>query len=288
MFVASLGLVPLIGTEFFPASDESQFRVFLRAPIGTRVEETEKVVARVEQMIRQNLRPGELQSIVSTVGHSGRALGHLHREHRPARRAGPGVPGHAGQADAQRRPDRGRPPAAVRRASFPGTVTYFNLGGIVNRVLNRGSQNPLEVEVLGYDFADAQAAAREVARVMRDVPGVADVQVSREGNYPQWSVVVDREKAATAGLSQRDVAQAALFSLNSNVSVNPSIFTDPRTGNQYNIVVQLDEPFRVRPEDLGKIFVTRGRAGGPWSCPPSPRSSGAWRRSRSSGSTSSG
>src|SRR5262249_34255688 len=50
--------------------------------------------------------------------------------------------------------------------------------------------------------------------------------------------------------------QAALFSLNSNVSVNPSIFTDPRTGNQYNIVVQLDEPFRVHPEDLGRIFVT--------------------------------
>ena len=60
--------MPLIGTEFFPASDESQFRVFLRAPIGTRVEETEKVVARVEQLIRQNLRPGELASIVSTVG----------------------------------------------------------------------------------------------------------------------------------------------------------------------------------------------------------------------------
>ena len=73
---------------------------------------------------------------------------------------------------------------------------------------------------------------------------------------------MDREKAATAGLSQRDVAQAALFSLNSNVSVNPSIFTDPRTGNQYNIVVQLDEPFRVRPEDLGKIFVTAA-GGGP-------------------------
>ena len=139
---------------------------------------------------------------------------------------------------------------------FPGSLTYFNLGGIISRVLNRGSQNPLEVEVLGYDLDDAPGVAREVARVMRDTPGVADVQVSREGNYPQFSVVVDREKAATAGLSQRDVAQAALFSLNSNVSVNPSIFTDPRSGNQYNIVVQLDEPFRVRPEDLGKIFVT--------------------------------
>jgi CzcA family heavy metal efflux pump len=255
VFVASLGLVPLIGTEFFPASDESQFRVFLRAPIGTRVEETEKIVARVEQLIQQHLRPGELKSIVSTVGiPAGRSALFTGN-------TGP----HAAQVQAYLdTPDRRarsdvQVVAALRphfAGEFPGTVTYFNLGGIVNRVLNRGSQNPLEVEVLGYDFADAQAAAREVARVMRDVPGVADVQVSREGNYPQWSVVVDREKAATAGLSQRDVAQAALFSLNSNVSVNPSIFTDPRTGNQYNIVVQLDEPFRVRPEDLGKIFVT--------------------------------
>jgi CzcA family heavy metal efflux pump len=255
VFLASLGLVPLIGSEFFPASDESQFRVFLRAPIGTRVEETEKVVARVEQMFQQNLRPGELQSIVSTVGiPAGRSALFTGN-------TGP----HAAQVQAYlSTPDKRTRSdvqivAALRprfAGEFPGTVTYFNLGGIVQRVLNRGSQNPLEVEVLGYDFADAQTAAREVARVMRDVPGVADVQVSREGNYPQWSVAVDREKAATAGLSQRDVAQAALFSLNSNVSVNPSIFTDPRTGNQYNIVVQLDEPFRVRPEDLGKIFVT--------------------------------
>jgi CzcA family heavy metal efflux pump len=255
VFVASLGLVPLIGTEFFPASDESQFRVFLRAPIGTRVEETEKIVARVEQLVRQHLRPGELKSIVSTVGI-------------PAGRSAL-FTGNTGPHAAQVQiyldtPDRRTRSdvevvAALRprfAGEFPGTVTYFNLGGIVNRVLNRGSQNPLEVEVLGYDLADAQAAAREVARVMREVPGVADVQVSREGDYPQFSVVVDREKAATSGLSQRDVAQAALFSLNSNVSVNPSIFTDPRTGNQYNIVVQLDEPFRVRPEDLGKIFVT--------------------------------
>jgi multidrug efflux pump subunit AcrB len=254
IFVASLGLVPLIGTEFFPASDESQFRVFLRAPIGTRVEETEKIVARVEQLIRENLPSEELMSIVSTVGiPAGRSAIFTGN-------TGPhaaSVQAYLSTPDRRKRSDV-EVVAALRPrfvGEFPGTVTYFNLGGIVNRVLNRGSQNPLEVEVLGYDIADAQVAAREVARIMREVPGVADVQVSREGNYPQWSVVVDREKAATAGLSQREVAQAALFSLNSNVSVNPSIFTDPRTGNQYNIVVQLDEPFRVRPEDLGKIFV---------------------------------
>ena len=255
VFVLSLGLIPLIGTEFFPGSDESQFRVFVRAPIGTRVEETEKIVARIEEIIRTNVRPEELKTIVSSAGIPGG------RSALFTSNTGP----HAAQvqvylatADKRTRSDA-QIVNAVRpkfAGEFPGTVTYFNLGGIINRVLNRGSQNPLELEVLGYDLAEAQSASREVARLMREVPNVEDVQISREENYPQFSVAVDRVKAAAAGLSQRDIAQAALFSLNSNVSVNPSIFTDPRTGNQYNIVVQLDEPFRVRPEDLGKIFVT--------------------------------
>jgi len=254
-FVLSLGLYPIIGTEFFPTSDESQFRVFFRAPIGTRVEETEKIAARIEDILKANLRPGEYKTIISSVGiPAGRSASFTSN-------TGP----HAGQVQVYLdTPDRRtRSDAQIVNAirptfagQFPGTITYFNLGGIINRVLNRGSQNPLEMEVLGYDIADAQVAAREVARLMRDTPNVADVQISREENYPQYSVAVDRVKAAAAGLSQRDIAQAALFSLNSNVSVNPSIFTDPRTGNQYNIVVQLDEPFRVRPEDLGKIFVT--------------------------------
>jgi CzcA family heavy metal efflux pump len=255
VFALSVALYPVIGTEFFPVSDESQFRIFLRAPIGTRVEETERVVNRVESIIRANLQPGELKTIVSTVGiPSGRSAIFTSN-------TGP----HAAQVQVYlETPDkRKRSDVQIVNAirpkftgQFPGTVTYFNLGGIINRVLNRGSQNPLEVEVLGYDLRDAQVAAGEAARLIRDIQGVQDVQISREENYPQFSVVVDREKAASAGLTQRDVAQAALFSLNSNVSVNPSIFTDPRTGNQYNIVVQLDEPFRVRPEDLGKIFVT--------------------------------
>jgi CzcA family heavy metal efflux pump len=254
-FLASLALVPLIGTEFFPSSDESQFRLTLRAPLGTRVEETEKMVARIETLIRENLQPGELKTIVSSVGiPAGRSALFTGN-------TGP----HAAQVqvyldtpDRRKRSDVQIVNAIRPRfaGEFPGSVTYFGLGGIISRVLNRGSQNPLEVEVLGYELTSAPVVAREVARVMREVQGVADVQVSREGNYPQFSVVVDREKAATVGLSQRDIAQAALFSLNSNVSVNPSIFTDPRTGNQYNIVVQLDEAFRVRPEDLGKIFVT--------------------------------
>jgi len=138
---------------------------------------------------------------------------------------------------------------------FPGTTYGVQFGGIVSRVLNSGSDAPIQVEQLGYDLKDARDLARQVARTIQEVPGVADPFISREENYPQYDIVVDREKAAMAGLSQRDIAQAALISLASNVSLTPSIFTDPRTGNQYNVVVQLDEPYRSSSEDLSRLFV---------------------------------
>jgi multidrug efflux pump subunit AcrB len=253
----SFGLKPLIGSEFFPASDESQFQVRLKAPVGTRIEETELIAKRMEDIVRANVGPEEFQAIVTNVGipggrsavftantgpHTGTVQVYLHT------------------ADKRKRSDRDiinalRPKFANQ---FPGTTYRFIPGGIVSRVVNFGSETAIESEVLGYDLATGDALGRELARTMRGLQGLADVNVSREANYPQFEVKVDREKAAAAGLSQRDVAQAALFSLNSNVSVNPSVFTDPRTGNQYNVVVQLAEPFRQTATDLGRLFVTPG------------------------------
>jgi len=257
----SFGLKPLIGTEFFPASDESQFQIRLRAPVGTRIEETERVAQRMEDIIRATLGPDELQAVVSNVGipqgrsavftantgpHSGTVQAYLHT------------------ADKRKRSDRDiinalRPKFANQ---FPGTTYRFIPGGIVSRVINFGAETAIETEVLGYDLPTGDALGRELARTMRGVQGLADINVSREANYPQFEVKVDREKAAAVGLSQREVAQTALFSLSSNVSVNPSVFTDPRTGNQYNVVVQLDEPYRQTTADLGRLFVTPNGPGG--------------------------
>ena len=254
LVASAVALVPMIGSEFFPPSDESQFIIRIRAPVGTRVEETERTVARMEDIIRSTLKPGEINALVSSVGVPTGRSGIF------SQNTGP----HAAQLqvylntpDKRARTDR-EIVAAVRprlAGQFPGTTMQVVFGGIVSRVLNTGSQSAVEVEQLGYDIKAAQTAALEIARVMQEVPGIADVFISREENYPQFDIVVDREKAATAGISQRDVAQAALFSLNSNVSVNPSIYTDPRTGNQYNMVVQLDEPFRSAVEDLSRLFV---------------------------------
>jgi hydrophobe/amphiphile efflux-1 (HAE1) family protein len=257
----AVAILPLIGTEFFPPSDESQFIIRVRAPVGTRVEETELIVARMEGIIRTTLAPGEFTSIVSTVGVPSGRSGVF------SQNTGP----HAAQlqvylADPDKRKRNDRDIVAAIRpkfgSQFPGTTHQVQFGGIVSRILNFGAAAPIEVEQLGYDLKDAQAVARQVARTLQETPGIADVFISREENYPQFDIVVDREKAAAAGLSQRDIAQAALFSLNSNVSVNPAVFTDPRTGNQYNMVVQLDEPFRSAPEDLSRLFVV-GEGGRP-------------------------
>src|SRR5215831_3662467 len=133
-FAVSVALYPLIGTEFFPSSDESQFRVFFRAPIGTRVEETERIATRIESILKANMLPGEYKTIITSVGIPGG------RSALFTNNTGP----HAGQVqvyldtpDRRKRSDS-QIVNAVRpkfAGQFPGTVTYFNLGGIVNRVL---------------------------------------------------------------------------------------------------------------------------------------------------------
>ena len=250
----AVALLPMIGTEFFPPSDESQFILRVRAPVGTRVEETERIVAKMEEIVRTSVKPGEISSVVSTVGVPSGRSGIF------SQNTGP----HAAQLqvylstpDERKRSDRDIVGAIRPRFAglFPGTTYQVQFGGIVSRILNFGAQAPIEVEQIGYDLKDAQTVSREVSRALQETQGIADVFISREENYPQFDIVVDREKAAAAGVSQRNIAEAALFSLNSNVGVNPAIFTDPRTGNQYNMVVQLDEPFRSGPEDLRRLFV---------------------------------
>src|SRR6266853_1060093 len=251
---SALAVLPLVGTEFFPESDESQFLVQVRAPVGTRVEETERLIKKMEDIIRASTKPEEIKTIVATIGVPNGRSGLFSRNTGPHTAT---LQVYLSDPDKRARDhkqifDSIRPKLA---GQFPGTTYGVQFGGIVSRVLNSGSDAPIQVEQLGYDLKNARDLARQVARTIQEVPGVADPFISREENYPQYDIVVDREKAAMAGLSQRDIAQAALISLASNVSLTPSIFTDPRTGNQYNVVVQLDEPYRSSSEDLSRLFV---------------------------------
>jgi hydrophobe/amphiphile efflux-1 (HAE1) family protein len=263
VFALSLFLKRSIGTEFFPDSDESQFGVFFKAPVGTRVERSEQVARRIEDAVRKNLSQGPNPSATTMISDVGLPLG---RTAVFSQNTGP----HAGNVLVNLVPKSQRVLSDVQAAekvradlrdSMPGTQIYFFIGGIVKRILNFGSPAPIDVEIVGHDIdAGSEYAKRVLARVraLNDGTGrpwLTDVQLTREENYPELDVEVDREKAGMLGISEQQVAQTVLTSLVGNTQYAPIPFTDQKTGNEYFINVRLDDPFRSNVQDLSQLFL---------------------------------
>jgi hydrophobe/amphiphile efflux-1 (HAE1) family protein len=268
MFVGSLFLLKKIGTEFFPDSDEAQFSIMYKAPIGTRVEKTEEITERIEKVLDTELAampdakgvkgPVKMTMLADT----GLPLG---RTALFTSNTGP----HTGNINVNLVPRGDRSISDVQaterirsalRTGFPAVSVFFFTGGIVKRILNFGAAAPIDIEILGYDLDVATAYAKRLLPLLRQatdggVPVLADVQLTREENYPELDVVVDREKAGSLGLDEQQVAQSVLASLVGSTQFSPIPFTDRRTGNEYFINVRLDDEYRSHVSDLGDIFL---------------------------------
>jgi hydrophobe/amphiphile efflux-1 (HAE1) family protein len=268
-FVATMFLKKGIGSEFFPDSDESQYTITYKAPIGTRVEKTEQVADRVEKVIADTLggvedgQGGKTKVFTTMLSDVGLPAG------RSAIFTG-NTGSHAGNTQVNLVPRTRRPITdvvatervrAALRDTMPGTQLFFFTGGIVKRILNFGAAAPIDVEILGYDLEEAARYAKDVAAKMRQVAGpegrplLADVQISREENSPELDVKVDREKAGVLGLSEENIAQTVLASLLGNTQFLPIPFTDQKTGNEYFINVRMDDRYRSHVSDLRDLFV---------------------------------
>ena len=248
--------MPFIGTEFLPVSDESQFRIVLRGPVGQRVEKTVDQVAEVERVLREKIPPTELEAIASSTGVLAQGRSSLFNPNTGPHTSVISV--YLVSPDKRRR-TQVEVMNAVRPAIlklFPGVAMFFDPGGLVKRVTSFGSQKSIDVEIYGYDFEKARTAIQQVQDIMHKIPGMADIEVSREENYPEVNVVVDREKAALLGISETDVANAVLFSLNGNGQTDPIIFTDPQNGNEYYISAWLAEEHRKDLTDIENVLLT--------------------------------
>lgn len=256
LFAGAMALFPFLGTEFFPRTDESQFNITIRSPIGTRVELTDVQAAVVEQAVIESLGAEHLNAVTSDSG--------------VRQSGGMGGMGNSGGHQARvrvrlvppsRRPfDDEQAMAMVRKAladRLPGTLVYFDAGGIVRRVTNFGSEAPLDIEITGYDLEDARVLTDRVRELVESTPGTTDVRASREDEYPELDVMVDREKAALLGTSARAVADAVLTSVAGNVN-SPGIYTDPVSGKEYGIVVRFRETDRDSLSDLEDVPVPLG------------------------------
>ena len=246
--VLSFGLFKFIGTEFFPEADENQFTVNVLLPVGARIEMTEDLVKKVEEVIKENVP--EANTIISDIGvpgSKGSSFG--------------GNPGsHSANVQVSLIPgkDRERSVFDIIKDVRPkiqvlaGAKYYFNIGGFLKFLLNFGSSAPIDVVILGYDFDDAEKLSNQIYDIIKSTSGTTDVRISRENSLPEARIIVDRVKAGVLGISVSQIANTITTSMTGTVA---SLFSDPKSGNQYNILVRLSEDYRNNIEDVKKLTV---------------------------------
>jgi len=246
----SLSLYPALGVSFFPRTDPGQFVINLKAPPGTRLEITNQYVARVEDEIRKIVPPEELKIIVSNIGvtpgfssiytsNSGQHTAFIQVGLKDGHKVG-----------SYEYIDRVR---ASLRKDLPELSAYFQSGGLVDAVLNLGLPAPIDVQVSGMNLEKTSQAAIDLAAKLRQVPGVSDLLIPQDMDYPALRLDVDRQRASLVGLRQKEVVDNVITALVSNGMIAPSYWVDPRSGNDYLLTVQYPENAVNSLNDLKQI-----------------------------------
>jgi multidrug efflux pump subunit AcrB len=260
--VTALGLASLArsGFELFPETDSGQMRMQLRAPAGTRIEATEARVAEVEREIKRIVPADDLDNISVNIGiPTFFNLAFVASDN-------------SGGQDAEIRvalKSHHRPTAEYRRRlrqalaeRWPGTSVYFLPADIVSQVLSFGAAAPIDVELEGKDVEMAAEAARALREELRTIPGLVDTRIPQVLQHPALAIDVDRDRAVSMGLSQRDVADSLLTALSSSATVAPAFWVSPANGVNYPVAVQVPLEKAASMDDLMGLPVSGpGRAG---------------------------
>src|SRR6202047_4004256 len=247
LFVLSFALYPFIGVSFFPRSDAGQLLINVKAPTGTRVELTENYIKQVEQIVREVVKPNDLNTIVSNIGvmpdlsslftpnsgmHTAVVQVGLKEEHKES---------------SFTYMDEVRKRIA---AELPQLRTYFQSGGLVDSVLNQGKPAPIDVQVSGMDLHVDDRIAQDLAQQIKAVPGVSDVYIPQDMDYPALQLNVNRGRPSQLGLNPKEVIDNVITALTSDVMIAPSYWIDSKTGNNYFVTVQYPENHVKSIEDL--------------------------------------
>ncbi|HWU40053.1 MAG TPA: efflux RND transporter permease subunit, partial [Candidatus Acidoferrum sp.] len=238
LFLASLAIYPFLGLAFFPRTDAGQFTINLKVPTGTRIEVTEEYVAKVEKLIHEVVDPQDFKMVVSNIGVVP-DFSSLYTTN-----AGPYTATiQVALQDSHRRSsfeymDRVREEIGER---FPEIRTFFQSGSMVDAILNMGMPAPIDVQVSSGDLEQSYGIAQDLARQIRGLPGVGEVYIPQDMNYPALRLDVDRVHAGELGLSQKDVVDNVITALNSNYMIAPNYWVDRKTGNDYYLTVQYFE-----------------------------------------------
>ena len=253
--ILSFALLPLLGQDFFPAVDTGEFKLHLRAPTGTRIEETAALCDHVEDAIRKEIPQNEIRSVIDNIGlpYSGINLSYSN--------SAPTGPGDADILVALTKDHR--PTAEYEHdirlklnQEFPGVTFYFLPADIVSQILNFGLPAPIDVQIVGQNLDANRAFADQLLNKIKFVPGIVDLRIQQTFDQPKLHIEVDRTKAQQIGFSARDVATNVLISLSGSFQTTPNYWLDTRTGVSYSIAAQTPQ-YRVDSlQDLENIPVT--------------------------------
>lgn len=280
VFVLSLAIYPLLGLAFFPKTDAGQFTINVKVPTGTRIEVTDQYVAKVEDLIRHTVEGPDLKRIVSNIGvvpdfsslyttnagpYTATVQVQLTRDHK---------------LSSFEYMDRVQSRMAKQ---FPDIRTFFSSGSMVDAILNTGKAAPIDVQVSSPDLDEIYRTAQSLASEFRTVPGVGQIYIPQDLNYPALRLDVDRVHAGEMGLTQKDVVDNVITALNSNYMIAPNYWVDRKTGNDYYLTVQFFEHGQAaihNTADLGQIPLRDPGEGnmscGPATAPPQPGGQPAW------------
>lgn len=253
--VISVVLMPFLGQDFFPSVDAGEFRLHVRAPAGTRLEETERIFGQVDALIRRTIPKNELHMVLDNIGlpSSGTNLALI-----DAAMIGPGD----GEILVALAPDHAptsRYVTALRKAlhdQFPQLVCFFQPADIVSQILNFGLPAPIDIQIVGRSLDQNFKLTEEIRREVARIPGAVDVHVHQIVNLPELRVNMDRTRGVLLGMSERDVAQNMLISLSSSSQTAPNFFLNPKNGVNYAIAVQTPEYKFNTIEDLQTTTLT--------------------------------
>ncbi len=250
VFAVGMAFIPSLGVAFFPRTDAGQFVINLKAPSGTRLENTALEVERVEKLIRREVPQSDLGMIVSNIGvtpgfssmYTSNSAQHTATvqvslaEHRTT--------GSYEYMDRVRK---------RLNSEYPHLSAYIQSGGLVDAVLNLGLPAPIDVQISGSNMKLSHEIANELAGKIRQIPGVSDAYIPQDIDYPALRLEVDRVRASQLGLSQKEVVHNIITSLTSNQMIAPSFWVDERSGNDYMLTVQYPENEIRTMQDLRAI-----------------------------------
>lgn len=247
--ILSFVLLPLIGEDFFPSVDSGEFSIHMRAPTGTRIEDTAALCDRVESDIRAHIPPSQLTSIIDNIGLPYSSINLSYSNSAPIGTEDADIlvslsKDHSSTAGYVRELRR------VLADDFPGVEFYDLPTDMVSKILDFGLPAPIDIQIVGRNLLANRRFADNLLNQLKFIPGTVDLRIQQAFNEPRLHIQVNRTKAEQIGYTANDVARNLLVSLSGSFQTTPTFWLDPQNGVSYNVEVQTPE---YRNDSLQKL-----------------------------------